>query len=123
MRKRTWKSIGFCLLMAVGLAVSFYLCRYTLLDLHYMQDWPELMYKAGVLLMVAAVIGNAPYTCLAIGPGYLLSFFIGYFLQFDYGMYNNSHWWIWALTYLILIILGFTADCIYSNSETHGFTR
>ena len=123
MRKRTWRSTAFCLLMAVGLVLSFHLCRYTLLDLHFMKEWPELMYKVGIVLMAAAVIGNAPYTCLGIGPGYLAAFFIGYIFQFDYGMSNNSHWWLWTLAWLAFIVIGFIADCIYSNREKRGFTR
>lgn len=123
MRKRTWKSIGFCLLMAVGLAVSFYLCRYTLLDLHYMKQWPELLAAVGAILMAAAVAGNAPYTCLAIGPGYLAAFFVGYIFQFDYGMYYNSLWWIWTLVWITFIIVGFAADCIHSNRAARGYTR
>ena len=123
MRKRTWKSVGFCLLMAVGLLLSYYLCRYPLYDLHQMKQWSMLLLNVGSVLMAAAVLGNAPCTCLAIGPGYLLSFFIGYLLQFDYGIGLNSHWWIWTLAYLILIILGFAADCIHSNREVRAYTR
>ncbi|MGN0664277.1 MAG: hypothetical protein ACI4L5_04300 [Negativibacillus sp.] len=119
MRKRTWRSTLFCLSMALCLYLSFYLCRYTLLDLHFMKQWPEIMAIFGAVLMAGSVLINAPFTCVGIGPGYLLSFFVGYLCQWDYygahGERYNTLWQIWTVVWLLLILLGFIADCFNSK--------
>jgi len=96
---------------------GYFLCRYGLLSLHGMHQWPWILFVVGLLVLAIFAVCRKPIAMLLTGAGYLISFFLGVLFQSDGvdpgGGRTNNLWIIWTVAYAVILLLTFPVDAAY----------
>ena len=102
--KTTWIISGAILLL------SYVACRYGLLDLHGMHDWPLVLLIAGGLIFLISLVFKCRYIPIFTAVGYPAAFAVGVIFQWGgmdpRGWVINRLWLVWMVTYLCVIAAG-----------------
>lgn len=112
-KQQIWIQLLAYLLLGSG----YFLCRYGLLFLHGMHQWPFLLFVVGLLFVAIYAVCRKSIAVLVTGAGYLLSFFLGVLFQSDGvdpgGGSTNTLWIIWTVAYAAILFLAIPTDVIY----------
>lgn len=115
-KNRKIHGIALCVLLA-----EFLLCRYGLLEIHKMQEWPEVLFVAGLLVLAVSFAAKATLLPIATAAAYLIGFGAGVLFQKDWtdpirGRTNNL-WIIWTVTFAGIILLSALAERICAKRK------
>ncbi len=106
------------ILALAGLTLTFWVVRVPLFELHKMKDWSLCMFIFGAMIIgIFGVWYNRKILSVFTAAGYIISFFISYLLQFDYGTSSNSMWIIWTCCYTIFILAGIVCGFAVKNKN------
>jgi len=94
----------------VALFVSFLLCRYVLLGLHGMKQWPVIMFLFGLIFIVIAAIFDGRKVMICTVAGYIGGFVLGMLFN-NYGVdqgggRTSNAWKIWTVSFIVIMIAG-----------------
>jgi len=102
-----------------ALLVSYVLCRHVLFGLHWMGQWPLVLFLFGVFLIAVSAPFDARKVMVCTVMGYLLGFVLcvlfGHSYYASVGVMPNGEallvprhngWAFWTFTYLACIVLG-----------------
>jgi len=94
----------------VALYVSFLLCRYVLLGLHGMKQWPVFMLLFGLIFIIIAAIFDGRKVMICTVAGYIGGFALGMLFK-SYGKEQgggrtSNAWQIWTVSFIVIVIAG-----------------
>ena len=126
--------MGEKIIHAAGTAAVLYICHvlwYVVSRIHFvselwpglagwlfMRGWPFDLVVFGWVVILLAALANAKKVMVCVVIGYMAGFGLGVLFNRDYyayrGMYNNEPifvlvndgWYIWTVSYLVIIVLG-----------------
>ncbi len=109
-------SSKFSLAMLALLGASYLLCRYGLLGLHGMKQWPDIMGTTGAFILLSALVLRKRLMAAATAGGYLVSFFLGVLFNGPGEMPGTTTMWqIWMTSYFVIIMAGSIADLFFKR--------
>lgn len=92
------------------LGISYWLCRYTFLDMHGMKQWPDLLAILSITIIVIATIFGKRLISASTVIGYMGGFIFA--MTFNtYGIdqggsRTNNAWQIWGSIFGLSILIG-----------------
>ena len=114
-RTRLYWTLG--VIAAYG--ISFVLCRYVLIGLHGMKDWPDILALAGAVVLLGALATDRRALSVLTVMGYLGGFAAGMLFGVrgtDPGGGTTSNaWLIWMLVMLLCIAVGILLSVAHSS--------
>ena len=115
MRSRIIWALG----AAAALGIGFLLCRYTFFELHWMMQWPFILFIFGLLVILIAAIFDSRKVMLCTPAGYIIGFALGMAFNWDTyhpergpGVYTNNNWSIWMFSLWAFIAAGIVWDMV-----------
>ena len=106
------------------LFTGFLMCRYVLLGLHGMKEFPELLFCFGLIIIGIAAIFNGQKIMLCTAAGYSIGFLLGFLFQSERrgsgGYMVNTMWEVWALTMLGCVFIGIVWEILSKAIRNHS---
>ena len=120
MRERIIWALG----AVVALSLGFLLSRYTFLELHWMMQWPLILYIFGLIVILIAAVFDSRKVMICTGTGYITGFVLGMAFNWDTyhpergpGVYTNNNWSIWMFSYLFFIAAGIVWEIVRKRKK------
>lgn len=104
--------------------ISFILCNYTYLDtLHGKSDAPIIMGVFGIVALLISYIFNLKALTITATLGYIITFFIGVFLETDGIVLGDGAihelWTTWLFSYWVFMGIGMIYDFVKKIKRNH----
>ena len=98
-------------LMALGaLVCGFVLCRYVLFDLHGMEQWPEVLFGVGLIMLLLSLLAEGKMFLWFVSAAYPIGFAAGVLFQSDNmdpgGGRTNNLWLLWTIIFIVGVLTG-----------------
>lgn len=107
-----------CTLLVLG--VSYWFCRFAMLDFHGMKQWPTLLCVVAFAVLMLSLIFKKHWLSAATNLGYLGGFGIAILFNSDHidaaGVPSNNLWIIWAAILLACILIGVVIELVRNSS-------
>ena len=105
------------------LFIEYILCRYILIDLHGMYEWPRAIYIFGIIVIIIAAIFDRRKIMLCTVSGFIAGFTLGALFNvdgFDNGGGTTNNFWIWwTLTMVNIIFIGIIWEIVLKRIKEH----
>jgi hypothetical membrane protein len=119
MKIKVQNKIIWGLIATLVLVIDFLIIRYALFELHFMHQWPLILFIFGILVVGISTVVGTWKVMIGTVVGYVLGFVLGMVIFADVGRFdpNRGHyvyygWWIWLLSYLAFIVTGIIWELI-----------
>ena len=106
------------------LAISYWIFRYALFDIHGMKQWPKFLAIVSLIIIIIGLINNRSTISMMTIVGYIGGFILGMLFNTDGidqggGRINNG-WIIWGIAFIVSILASIILEFIgkYSNNNT-----
>lgn len=98
----------------VTLAMSYFIIRYSLFEMHKMINWTNIMLGVAIVALGIATYFNLQKTMMLSTLALIISFMIGMTFKWEttnaHGAVTNNAWLIWLGSYLIMVVIGVFLD-------------
>lgn len=111
-------------LLLIIVLTNYILTRYVFFDLHGMKDFTDTMALISAALTCIFILSNNLLASLCSSVGNVIGFFLGYkfnttTIDFITGNTNN-YWLIWAISYLIIVLIGMILSKMFHVKHKEG---
>ena len=111
------KAVYLAHLVSFGiLLLGFLLCRFVLLGLHGMKEWPVDLLVAGLIVLFISLLAKKRIVPWFTASGYLLGFLAGVIFHregFDPGGGRTDNLWeIWTIVFVVCILAGIVFEIV-----------
>ena len=106
-----------CHLTALGVLIAgFLLCRYVLFALHGMKQWPEVLFGAGVAVLLISLLAKGELLPWFVSATYPIGFAAGFLFQSNGsdpgGGSTNNFWLIWTIVFVVGLGIGMICEVL-----------
>lgn len=103
------------------LAISYWIFRYALFDIHGMKQWPNILAIVSLIIIIIAFINNRRTISMMTIVGYIGGFILAMLFNTDGidqggGRINNG-WIIWGIVFIVSILAGIILELIGKHSH------
>lgn len=107
------------------LAISYWIFRYALFDIHGMKQWPNILAIVSLIIIIIAFINNRRTISMMTIVGYIGGFILAMLFNTDGidqgGGRTNNGWIIWGIVFIVSILVGIILE--FTSKHSHKNTK
>jgi len=107
------------------LAISYWIFRYALFEIHGMKQWPNVLAIVSLIIIIIAFINNRRAISMMTIVGYIGGFVLAMLFNTDGidqgGGRTNNGWIIWGIVFIVSILVGIILE--FTGKHSHKNTK